>query len=233
MFRNIRPSVLSLVLALFSALACASCEVSEFGSIEELHSYVLSPSSGLNATQGTDGLAVSVYYRPSDMIVYEMLDEGSKHDSAVDSLRERIHNYYYFIASFSRNSKEILNPAEGLSAYSEILQTLSFRMHDYAMLVTSRRDTISLADFMMDRTYGLSASTDVLLVFARERLKECDWVELVILELGLKSGTLRFRFDREKLDKAPGLDFGNILGMDVYLSPFVPDVISTPYQFCV
>lgn len=86
-------------------------------------------------------------------------------------------------------------------------------MNEYVMLTTSARDTIPVGDFMLNRTYGLSASTDVLVVFNREKARGADWVQINLSEFGLGVGSQRFRFSRKDLDEIPRIKFENEIEM--------------------
>jgi hypothetical protein len=102
----------------------------------------------------------------------------------------------------------VLQPVDGGSTnFSAMVETLSFRMGEYVALVTSSRDTIPVQDFVLDRTYGMSKSTDLLFVFDKAAAKDSDWIQFNLDEFGLGLGNHRFRFSKEKLDEVPQLTF--------------------------
>ncbi len=171
---------------------------------------MLSPENDLTKEAGIDGYQVQLTYRPTDLLVHQELDGGPYDTAEVSGLREKYGRYYYFILSLSRDSKEALHQLDGgMGQYSALVQTLSFRMREYVTLTTSARDTIPVADFMLNRTFGLSQSTDLLFVFAREKARNDEWVQFNLDEFGLGVGNQRFRFRREDLDNVPPLKFTN------------------------
>lgn len=185
-----------------------ACHVSEFDSAKELNAYVLSPENNLTQVIEVGGYAVRVTYRPTDLLVHQET-EGEHYDvSRVNVLRQKYDSYYYFIVSLSKGSKEALHHLQdGMGQYSDLVETLSFGMSPYVTLTTSGRDTIPVGDFMLNRTYGFSQSTDLLFVFSREKAVGKDWVELNLTEFGLGLGNQRFRFWREDVDNVPPLNF--------------------------
>jgi hypothetical protein len=208
---KIRPLVNFFFAFLPAGLVCLACSVSEFDSPESLNAYVLSSDSKLTQVQEINGYTIRVAQRPTDLLVHQEIEGTSYDSSQITALRKKYAGYYYFVVSFSKNSKEALQQVDGgLSQYSELVQTMAFRMGDYVSLTTSSRDTIPLGDFMLNRTYGLSQATDVLFVFNREKAKGKEWLQLNLKEFGLGVGVLRFRFSRSDLDKNPYLNFEDL-----------------------
>jgi hypothetical protein len=103
-------------------------------------------------------------------------------------------------------TKEALHQTT-LDEYGDLLNTLSFRMHEYVSMTTAKQDTIPVGDFMLNRTFGMSSSTDVLFVFDRAKAKDVDWVQFNLNEFGLGVGNQRFRFDVDDLENAPQVNF--------------------------
>ncbi|HEY9006529.1 MAG TPA: hypothetical protein VIM75_10355, partial [Ohtaekwangia sp.] len=64
-------------------------------------------------------------------------------------------------------------------------------------------------DFMLNRTYGMSNSTDLLFVFSKEKAKGKDWIQFNLNELGLGIGNQRFRFEMRDLENVPEVTFEN------------------------
>lgn len=187
---------------LFLVLA-AGCSGPEYMTPEELVSYVSEEENGLHKSAEANGTKINVTYRPTDLWVHQELDEHTYDTLQISSLRKKYSGYYYFIVSFSRNNKEALHQHNDFSQYSDLVQTMSFRMPDYVTLTTSSADTIPVGDFMLNRTYGMSASTDILFAFNREKAVERDWVQFNLNEFGLGTGNQRFRFSTEDLNEVP------------------------------
>jgi hypothetical protein len=193
-------------LILFLLLAGVACSSGPM-TVADLEAYVKDQENGLTQAVESNGYTIRVTYRPTDLWVKQEVGEERFPDAQeLANLRSKYNAYYYFIVSLSRNNKEALHQLEGgMEQYSDLVQTLSFRMPQYTTLTTSASDTIPVGDFMLNRTYGLSRSTDLLFVFSREKAGDDAWVQFNLNEFGLGTGNQRFRFDREKLDKAPEL----------------------------
>ena len=193
---------------LITGFCISSCSVSEFDSAEKLNEYVASPDHNLSQKAEVSGYHIMVTYRPTDLLVDQEIGNEPYNPSSVESLRRKYSNYYYFILSLSKDGKEALHQVEGgMEQYSELVQTLSFRMNEYVTLTTSAQDTIPVGDFMLNRTYGLSRSTDLLFVFNKEKAKEKDWVQFNLNEFGLGVGSQRFRFKTKDLEDVPKINF--------------------------
>lgn len=182
--------------------ACASKTLSP----DKLISYIQDEDNGLHQSITVNGVAITVQYRPTDLWVYQDIGYNAVTNALIDSLRRKYNHYYYFILSLSRNDEEALSAPGVRDQYSDLVQTMSFRMVKYVTLTTST-DSIPVADFMLNRTYGLNTSTDVLFVFSKEKAAGQEWVQFNLNEFGLGTGNQRFRFRRENLEGAPKISF--------------------------
>jgi hypothetical protein len=72
-------------------------------------------------------------------------------------------------------------------------------------MTTSASDTIPVADFILNRTYGLSSSTDVLVIFNKEKTIDQQWVQFNLNEFGMNLGNSRMRFKVKDLEGCPKL----------------------------
>jgi hypothetical protein len=164
---------------------------------------VYDTDNGLSKIIEAGDIEIRVTYRPTDLLVLQELGHSNNVDTElVDQLRRKYSPRYYFVVSFSRSNNEIL---AGSANFSELLQTISFRMHDVISLRTSSNHAIPLADFVYNRTFGLSNSTDLLCVFEKSEIINSDWIDVDIEEFGLGIGKRSIRFDVSKMEEAPKL----------------------------
>lgn len=175
-------------------------------SYNALQSYILDEESGLHHSIDVDGSMVSVTYKPTDLWVSQEIGESAMDDPTIDSLRLKFSPYHYFILSLSRENKEALSQFTGGNGYSDLVQTMSFRMHDFVNLTTSKQDTIPVSDFALNRTYGLSPATDIVFVFERDKVSG-NWIQFNLNEFGMGLGNRSFRFSVEDLEQSPLLNF--------------------------
>jgi hypothetical protein len=193
---------------IFAAALCnLSCSAPEVNTAEELNQYIQEADHNLAKRTEINGYTLTVTFKPTDLIVSQELGEAQTSQADLDQLEKKYSNYYYFILSLSKNNREALQPSETGDQYSDLVQTLSFRMNEYASLTTSAQDTIPVGDFMLNRTFGLSASTDLLFVFNKEKASGKDWVQFNLNEFGLGLGNQRFRFKIEDIESVPRLKF--------------------------
>ena len=78
-------------------------------------------------------------------------------------------------------------------------------MDNYVQMTTSEQDTIPLIDFAYPRLYQYGGSTQVMLVFDREKLQEDEWVQLTLDDIGLGVGRQHFRFQMDDIRNVPPL----------------------------
>ena len=194
-----------------AGLLCVACSVSEFDSPEALNAYIQSPGNNLTKSVEANGYDIRVTYRPTDLLVYQELEGQTFDSSKVSALRRKYGQYYYFILSLSKDSKEALSVGQGMGQYSELVQTLSFRMQNYVSLTTSSSDTIPLADFMLNRTYGLSRSTEMLLAFDGKNTDGENWLQFNLADFGLGTRSRCFKFFKKDLDRVPHINFVKLI----------------------
>ena len=197
-------SIFAIIIAL---VACQPTHLSE----QELYTYILDEDNGLISTKNLSPYKVAVSYKPIDLIINQYAEDGILSEDEYTAYKESFDDYYYFILSLSRDSKSALyNMQEGYGAFSEMLQTLAFKMDQHVELTTSELDTIPVADFIYPRMYGASQSTDLLFVFNREEISKDAWIQFSLDEFGLGIGNQKFRFNTEDLNNTPNLHFNRI-----------------------
>lgn len=173
---------------------------------EELAAYVQDPQHGLIQEKQVGPVRMQVQYRPTDLLVAQELP-GSRDAEQIKALREKYRQYAYFILSYSQDNKEALYQRADYGQFSETLQNLAFRMNRFTQFTTSHQDTISPVDFAYPRLYGHGNSTQVMLVFDREKIPDDDWIQLTVEDVGLGTGRQHFRFDNKQLHNAPSINF--------------------------
>ena len=184
-------------------LIALSCGQPAFLSEQELKEYILEENSGLNAKKQLGNIQMQVTYRPTDLLILQELDDASNL-TEINELREKYENYLYFILSLSVGGKDLLyRGSSNQQDFSNKLQTLSFGMGPFVSLITSEKDTIPVADYRFDRSFGLGSSSSLLFVFPREEIKNATKLSFQTQEFGFGTGTQDFIFDRDKLDNHP------------------------------
>ncbi len=175
----------------------------------ELKAYLGDPDNGVVREKKVGTVKVSAQYRPTDLLVAQELRSTDTTPEEISRLKDRYGPYHYFILNMVSQDDHVLDMSKvGYPAFSDLLQTLAFRMDQYAYLTTSEKDTIPVADFIFPRMYGSMKSTALLFSFSREGMKRrnYEWIELNMKEFGLRTGPMKFRFKRSSLDAIPPLD---------------------------
>ncbi|MBK7652485.1 MAG: hypothetical protein IPJ20_19575 [Flammeovirgaceae bacterium] len=173
-----------LVFLTYSIISCSPPTLTE----EELKQFVLEPDNNLIQEETINDINVRITYRPTDLLVVQELTNGT--DTArISSLRIKYSKYYYFVLSLSKNQREAIQASTMPQAqFSELLQTISFRMGTYVNMTTDARDTIALADYVYNRTFGMGSSNDLLLVFNKDEARTANWLQINLAEFGLGVG---------------------------------------------
>jgi hypothetical protein len=182
----------------------AACSSSDYVSEEVLTKFA-SENANLSKTISSNGLEIKITYRPTDLLVSQELKgvQQPSHEQVV-SARAKYDPYYYFIIRLSNNGHDVLN-ANGLApqTFSDLLQTISFRMGEFVQLTTPAQDTVPVADYVYNRAFGLSKATDLLFVFERVKTKDQDWIQINLDEFGLGIGKQAIRFEVDDLENTP------------------------------
>ncbi len=181
------------------------CTTPEYMEEVELQEFINKESNGLTRSIETGKVTMKMSYRPIDFMVWQEIDneiDSAKISQAFDNYDQ----YLYYVMQLSAGERDALyGSAVNQSDFSDKLQTLSFRMPQYINLTTSENDTIPLADAYYSRMFGMSASSDVLLVFNKEQIKSDEWISINTQEFGFKTGRRSFRFDLKDIKNTPKL----------------------------
>jgi hypothetical protein len=192
---------LSILILSFCALSCGHPRQM---SAESLAKYV-SENSKYSKIIDTESVDIKITYRPIDLLIAQGSNGKSEFNAIeITKAREKYSPYYYFIISYTKDGHELLNASTNSSdTFTDLLQTISFRMNESVNLTTSMRDTIPVADYIHNRTFGLSSSTDLLFVFENRLARDKEWIQLNLAEMGLGVGMQSVQFNVDDLESAP------------------------------
>ncbi|MEO1049328.1 MAG: hypothetical protein AAFX87_01790 [Bacteroidota bacterium] len=176
---------------------------------KELQVYIQDTDNGLSRKKAFKGYEVQVTYRPQDLLIaQETSGKTEVPAQELERLTSKYEDYYYFILSLSRDNKEALyKTGGGYDQFSDMVQTLSFRMASHVNMTTAGQDTIEVADYVFPRAYGMGGATNLMFVFNKKEAEGDEWVQLNLKEFGLGLGNQNFRFRKEDLDEVPKIKF--------------------------
>ncbi|MDJ1501165.1 hypothetical protein [Xanthocytophaga agilis] len=197
------------ILNLFLGVLTVACQ-NKVHSREELQGYITTPENGLIQSKLVQNINVQVNYHPQELLVAQELAGHTPSDSLLAQLTKKYADYYYFTVNLSHDNKEVLHQVGDMGSYSDLLQVLAFRMGEYTELVSANKDTVALANYMFDRTYGMATANTLLLAFPKKDLQNTEWVQVNMKEYGLGVGNLPFRFLLKDIQDVPTLDIKNI-----------------------
>ncbi|NAY93463.1 hypothetical protein GTQ34_16245 [Muricauda sp. JGD-17] len=208
--RYFHPLQSGITIALL--LAVASCGQKTFDSEAELWEYVKNPSNGYYHEKTIGPVHYALIYRPTDLQVKQELKEDTA-NATIDSLRKKYGKYLYFNLTMSANRQELLSAkANDRMAFGHLVNELSFGMAEKVHLLSKRRDTIPILDYTYPRMYGMSNSTNILLVYPKDqRLFEENEARFTIEDLGFSTGEVGFNIPTSKLDQEPKLNLKKTL----------------------
>ena len=177
----------------------------EFLNERDLNAYIQDTSHGLKKINEVGGIGLSVTYRPTDFLIYQEL--GSNQDSEKRALLEKKYkDHVYFLLDLQAGERDILYGASANQAdFSGKLNTLSFNMGAYTKLVTSKQDTIPVADYIYHRNFGISKSSTLLFVFDKEKIEGAESFAFQLEEFGFNTGLQHFEFTTQDIITTPKL----------------------------
>ncbi len=201
--RYLAKSLCFLVLALSTA-----CGSKSFDTSKELWAYLNETENGYRHTKNINGMACSLTYKPTDLLVQQALGERYDIDD-VKRLRKKYGKYLYFDLSLSADGQEILNQKKGnQTEFGIMVNQLVFGMNQKVNLITQARDTLLLLDYVYPRMYGMGKSADMLLVYeySQEHLNQ-EYLRFTLEDIGLGTGEIAFKLATEKIRNQPKLTF--------------------------
>jgi hypothetical protein len=175
---------------------------------DQLKKYVMDEEHGVRKVIQSGDFKLDVLLRPTDLLVLQELKSTDADSTALLRLRKKYEGQYYFILNISKNGREVVTPGQLPGEdFSEVLQTVSFRLGNYVTMTTEKQDTIPLVDFVFNRTFGMGAGSEVLLVFDKKKIQHPDWLQINLTEMGLGLGLQTLRFRHNDLEAVPSLNF--------------------------
>lgn len=200
---NIKPYWISLLLILGLLI---SCNQKSFDTEEELWTYLKDENNGYLQKKSVNEYNFSLLYKPTDLLVRQVLDSVS--EDKIKVLRKKYDQYMYFNLSISRNNKELLSTAaSSRNEFGVMVNQLAFGMNEKVHLYTKNKDTIEILDFIYPRMYGMSRSTDILFVFPKNKeYINQEYLNFTIEDLGLETGEIKFKINTKKLNKQPTIN---------------------------
>ncbi|MCF3107872.1 hypothetical protein LL912_03685 [Niabella sp. CC-SYL272] len=171
----------------------------------ELEAYIRNPGNGLQVEQVVNGIKAQLVYFPSDFLKMQEKEANSGADTISQKANTAYDSMYYFKLKYSIQDKEAIRQLGSFNRYSEMLQVLAFRMGQYINLTTPARDTLPVADYFFDQTYGMSNGNTLLLCFPKSGLERAAAFDINIAECGFGTGALKFRFEKDDIEATPRL----------------------------
>ncbi|WP_412560641.1 hypothetical protein [Winogradskyella sp. MIT101101] len=204
----IRGTMYLLILAL---ALCLGCSQNTFSSKNELMNFINDESNGYVQYKSINGVDFGLMYRPVDLLIQQEIDKDIKNNNKknIDSLRNKYSNYLYLNLNISKDNQELLSAIpESISDFSTLSNKLSFEMDESIFLITTRKDTLDMVDYLYPKMYGATRSTSILFVFHRDKEKmDNQNLYFVIKNIELGTGEVKFKLDSEILNYYPRLTF--------------------------
>lgn len=162
-----------------------------------LERYIHDPAEGLTRDYEVNKIRTAITFLPWQIIA------SKTHQSDPASLK-LLRSKYYFVLGFSANGKELLRQLP-YDQYSEMVQTLAFRMQPNVSIVTDKGKVVEAADCQFQQTYGTANENELLLVFNRAELQDTKEMDLKIKEFGLSIGNLDYKIKAEDIAGLPDM----------------------------
>lgn len=191
-----------VVFFVFVFFACQR-ELSE----KQLWEYVKNPNHGLYHQKVIGDNIVEIIFKPTDIAIYQHIKTiDSYSQTAKDSIKENLNQYWFFKLDFSYDNNEVLTHfTPDRHKYNQLSNELSFRMNNNVRCITNLNDTVYLFDYSFPRIYNYSTSNQLLLVFENETLKNATHFTVEVDEFGLEIGKQEFQYLINDIRKTPAL----------------------------
>jgi hypothetical protein len=194
------------VLILCISMLCFSCN-STVEQSEQLMEYLINAENNLYWEAVNNDILFAAYIRPSSLLAeQEARAFSSVTPNTLDSIFSLYNQNLYIMLELSKNNKAILQQVASPADYTELVSVLSFRMHDYVYLVTSKNDTITPIDYQFGQYYGMEISNSLLFSFPAEPLLKQRKFDLIIDDFGIGTTPVRFTFRTKDIKRIPHLN---------------------------
>ncbi len=192
----------------FLFFSTISCNQKTFGTQEELLTYLQNEENGYLHKNTIHGIDISVMYRPTDLLVFQELGDTIT-VGKIEELRNKYNKHLYFNLSFSHSNQELLSVLpKDRNEFGQLVNRLAFGMEGTMYLLSSKKDTLQMVDYIYPRLYGMSNATSMMAVFPREdKALSGDFFHFIIQDFGLSTGELRFKFLLSLLNDEPKIKF--------------------------
>lgn len=177
----------------------------------ELLNYLNDPENRLMQADSASGFTYTVYFKPSDLIAAQYL---AKRDSTirVDSLRKAHKDYLYFNLCVSWSGKDLFSQQIPGTDFNGLQKRVSFGMEEFINLSDEHNHTYKLVDYSYPRLYGMTNSTNILLVFKNDAPEAASRYDLTVKDFVTEVlDPFLFTFQKTDIIKAPELNFDLIL----------------------
>lgn len=172
----------------------ASCK-KKISTLSDLRDFVADPNNGLIKTQTINEIKAELSYRPWQLILASQADLRKLRGESFEGLMQ---NKYFFVLSLSIHNKELLRQLP-FAQYSEMVQTLAFRMVDYVQIIPDQQKEVPPENCLFLQTYGIAQANQLLLVFKKARLENAKYLHIKIKEFGLGIGDLNFQMNTSNI----------------------------------
>ncbi|WP_156131428.1 hypothetical protein [Pedobacter kyungheensis] len=163
----------------------------------EVFSYIDEERNGLVKSNQSNGIDCKVNFLPWQL----QASNKSQSEIAInEKTKNTFKSQYYFLISFSKDKKELLRQLSA-NEYSEMVQTLAFRMTDYIKIRLADGKVIKPLSCLFQQTYGLSNANQLLVIFNQADFKTEETFTILINEFGFRTGNLSFSFELNQQQK--------------------------------
>lgn len=199
------------VLGLLALLITVnSCTNNSFETKQELISFITNPENGLVQTKKVNDIEYAITLRPTDLMAHQE-GLGLLNEQEFELLREKYKNFIYLNLAISNKGKEVLSTnIKNRADYTKQVNQMVFHMGNKIHLFTKSKEKIPLLDYVYPRTYGMTDSSIMTLVFNRDtKLLEEEYFLLTIEDFGLNTGEVSFKIPADKVLNEPKLSFNS------------------------
>ena len=209
-------------------LFTVSCHNS-FSDVQSFEEHLKQPDSPLTISKIANGVKLQARWVPTDGMMlndYRRLRQQEERlfrdsaltvierDAMVRDLRQKLKkkrqgyrnsHYINLTISYEDEAKDVVYTSmqKGFGEYSQWLQKLLFGLNKMIYLQDKAGQKTELDTYHFERTYGMSKSRTLLLMFPSDPLQAPTSIDLVIEEFGLGIGQQRLTFTG--LDELPQL----------------------------
>lgn len=181
-----------------------SCSKNSLGKADYI-SYIEDPANKASVVREKNDVQYKLIYCPSDYIIAQEFKVDEVKEASFRKRENDLKDLDYFklrIKIKNSNKEVVLHNTSNEQEAKEAYEYLSYGFDQNIYTVrNAQADTIPVALYHFERTYGVVPYVDVLFAFKKDTTNKDEMLKIFINDVVFTNSTLSFEFEKEQLNR--------------------------------